>query len=166
MEGEAENQVRQQVAAEKSLHAKWHMADVPPRDPRPASARQFDGDLRARVSGADDQDAALLQLLWVPVVARMELHDLRIELGREVRHPVPLVVRHRNDHVLGLEPHLARDHEVAVPGPCQPVDPDAAAHRQLEARCVGGEIVRHVVLGRKRAAPETSCRRGHHTPQA
>ena len=50
-------------------------------------ARQLDGDLRPRVAGADERTSPVLQLDGLAVVARMQLHDARVELARERGHP-------------------------------------------------------------------------------
>jgi hypothetical protein len=47
-------------------------------------AHELVGDLRSRVADADDEDAAVTELLRGAVLARVELDDPRIELGREV----------------------------------------------------------------------------------
>jgi hypothetical protein len=79
----------------------------------------------------------------------MQLDDAGIQLGGEGWHSGDLVGRHGHDHVVGLEPPVARrDHE-PVPGFREPVDPDAIANRQLEAGRVGLEVVGHLVLGWK-----------------
>ena len=67
------------------------LAGVPPRQPGPAIPGHLQGDLGPRVGGAYDQDAALLQLGWIPVFAGMQLDDARIELAGEGGDPGALV---------------------------------------------------------------------------
>jgi hypothetical protein len=64
-----------------------------------------------------------------------------IQLEREVGHGWLPVEPRRDDDVIGLEPAVARIHDVAVSGLGETIDGDAAANRKLEALRVGLEVV-------------------------
>src|SRR5215475_279246 len=67
----------------------------------------------------------------------------------ELRDPGPLVFPHRNDDLCGFELLTAGADDV-TPAPLEePLDADAATHRQSKACGIRLEIARHLVLGRK-----------------
>ena len=88
-----------------------------------------------------------LELPRPPVLARVELPDLRRQLGGERRNPGLLVGRHRHHDVVGLEAQVARRDEVAVAPPRQAGDANPSPDRQPEAYRVGLEVGRHLVFG-------------------
>src|SRR5215208_4722352 len=55
--------------------------------------------LRSRVARTNHQNGAFLELRWVAVLARMELHDARMELVGEGGDLRDLVGARRDDHV-------------------------------------------------------------------
>ena len=83
------------------------LADVGANQPCPMAGRDVERDLRARVARADDEDGAVLELARVPVVARMELADGRIELAGERGDARLVVGAGRDDDLIGLEPAIA-----------------------------------------------------------
>ena len=88
-----------------------------------------EGDLRTRLSGPDDEHAALLQLGRVPVGGRVQLHDARVELGSKCGHPLTLVCTRRHHDVVGLEAAVAGHELEAVAVPGEAVDADARLDR-------------------------------------
>ena len=77
-------------------------------------AAQLHRDVGARVAGADEEDVALAQLGRLAVLARVHLHDARVELGGEVGDVRRAVEPGRDDDVIGLEAPFARTDDVAV----------------------------------------------------
>jgi hypothetical protein len=61
-----------------------------------------------------------------------------------------LIAGHRHHHLIGLELAIPGLHHVQPITLEQPLDARARADRQLEARRVGLEVVRHLVLGGER----------------
>jgi len=112
------------------------------------------GDLQADVgpgvAGADHQHGALAELRRVAVLAGVELHDGGVELGRERRDARDPIRARGDHHAVGLEAVLPGADHVAVALAGEPLHADAAAHRQLEPRRVGLEVVGHLVPGRER----------------
>src|SRR5262245_64443591 len=45
--------------------------------------KNLEGDLRTRIARADQEHAARPQLLWIAVLARMQLNDIRQQLPRK-----------------------------------------------------------------------------------
>ena len=124
------------------------VARVGPGHPGRVGGRHLQGDLGPRVGRPDHQDAAVAQLGGAPVAGGVELEEGRVQVGGELGDSGVVVGPGGHDHVVGLE--------AAVPGadqepfllPGQPVHPDAAADRQLEAGRVGLQVVGHLVPGR------------------
>ena len=125
------------------------VARVSTRQPRAVLAGDVEGDLGARVAGTDDQHATGSQLGGVAVLARVKLHDLGVELAREVRHPGFVVRAGGHDDLCCKPPRLAGDDDVSVVvfGTTKAVDADSGSHRQLEGVRVQFEVVGHLVLG-------------------
>src|SRR5918911_3356956 len=67
----------------------------------------LESDLRSRVARANHQNGAFLKLRWVAVLARMELHDARMELVGEGGDLRDLVGARRDDHVFRFEMAVA-----------------------------------------------------------
>jgi hypothetical protein len=111
---------------------------------------QLESDLRSRVARANHQDGAFLELRWVKVMARMELHDARMEIVGEGRYLRDLVGARRDDHVFHFETPAAGCQHIAVGLPGEPVHLDAGSNRQIEPCSVGFEVVGHLVLRGKR----------------
>ncbi len=88
----------------------------------------------------------------------MQLHDPRIELGREVRSLWNPVRSGRDDHVLRLEAKVARGDDEAAVDLGEPVDADARSHGKVEARGVRLQVVGQLVLRRERPG---GCRDRH-----
>ena len=78
-----------------------------PDQPCPMASRDVERDLRAGVARADDEDVAVLELAGVPVVARVELTDRRIELAGEGGDARLVVRAGRDDDLVRLEPAIA-----------------------------------------------------------
>ena len=100
-------------AAQRVLDAKRDLPLVGTGEPRPVRLRNLHRDVRPRVAGADQQHLAGLQLRRTPVLARVHLHDARLELGSEpgdVRRPVEAG---RGDDAVGGEPLPGALHDVA-----------------------------------------------------
>jgi hypothetical protein len=95
-------------------------------------AGHLEGDLGARVRGADDEDAAVLKLRSRPVLAGMQLHDARIELGGEGGHPWSLVRARRHDDAVGGEPAIPRRDRVVASLPREAVHAHTGPDRELE----------------------------------
>src|SRR5215467_1290752 len=98
MKDEADGERLQQVAAAEALRAKRQLTGAAPCEPGlVAAARGFERDVRARVSGADQEDSATrLQLRDVAVLTRMQLGDVVGKRRGELRDPGPLIFPHRN----------------------------------------------------------------------
>ena len=109
-------------------------------------------DVRARVARADDEHRPVLQLGEVAVVARVELPDPRIEIGREARDVRLLHHSRRDDDVVGLEPLLTGGEDIALAILRQCLDGRRRPDRKLEARGVRLEVVGHLVCRRVRRA--------------
>ena len=124
---------------------------MPSRHPRRVPVGGgFEGDLGAGVSGANHQDATLAELRRAQVLAGVELHDPRIELGGEVRDPGGLVGARCHHHVVGLEPPVTRGDDVPPVLSGDAVHVHAGPYREIEARRVGFEVVGHLVPGWER----------------
>ena len=110
------------------------------------------------------------QLRRVAVLARVQLHDPRVELAR--RTPGPSGVRCAPDATTTWSASNAtvagRRRRTARRPAREPIDADAGAHRQVEALGVGLEVVAHLVLRRERTspAPGTACRAARRTGRA
>jgi hypothetical protein len=120
------------------------------RQIRLVRARHLLGDLGPRVADPDDQHRTLAALVGAEVLARVQLRDVPVQLGREARDLPDLVRARGDDDVVGLEAARARRHDVAVAVLRQRVDPDGRAHRQVELGRVGLEVVGLLVLRRER----------------
>src|SRR5918996_5513437 len=84
------------------------------RHPRRMGTSDLQTNLRSGVTEADDEDPTFDELLRTPVVARVQLHDPRIELEGEVRN-LRCAERSRcDDDAVGLESLRARAHHVAI----------------------------------------------------
>src|SRR6266545_4881551 len=163
---------RQYAVAEKPEHrqcepgreasmANGDLTRGPSRERDRVRPRELEGNLGARVAQPDDEHAAFLQLRRVPVLARMHLHDARIELPREDGHLRNPVRARRDDDVVGLEAPVARVHDVPIADARDSLHADAGADRKIEPRGIRLEVVPHLVLRR-----EGPTRRGKaHTRQ-
>ena len=116
------------------------------RDRTRVAVRQLERDLGARVAGTDDENVAVLELRGIAVLARMQLHDPRIEVGRKLRNARDLMGAGRDDHVRRLEGASARRDDEAVAVLRDALDRDARLHRQIEAGRVVLEVVGQLVL--------------------
>ena len=134
----------------ESVDAKRNVAGVAPRQPDLVTPREIERDLRARVTRADDQHAAVPQLARVPVVLGVKLNDVAAQLARERRNPRGLVAGHGDHDLGGLDGAAVGLDAVAVTGSRQAIDARAGSDRQLEARDVRLQVVGHLVLGRER----------------
>src|SRR5215216_1686180 len=106
----------------------------------------LEGDLRSRVACANHQNGAFLELRWVAVLARMELHNARTELVGEGGELWDLVGARRDDHVSRFETAVAGRNYEAIPFSEESVHLDAGTNRQIESGGVGLQIVGHLVL--------------------
>src|SRR5215207_2042731 len=109
-------------------------------------AGDLESDLRSRVARAHYQNGTFLELRGVTVLARMELHDARMEFVGEGGDLRDLVGARRDDHVFRFETAAAGRQDEAVILPGESVHLDACSNRQIESGSVGLEIVGHLVL--------------------
>src|SRR5262249_28938484 len=105
-EDELEDRVHKTRPA--SLDPDGDLALVPAGEPRAVGRRHIHCDVRPGIPGADEKNAARLELRRIAVSARVHLHDARIELGRELWHRGRPVDPGCDDDVLRLEPPIAR----------------------------------------------------------
>ncbi len=109
------------------------------------------GDVGAGMADADDEDGAFGELRLIPVVARVELPDARIEGVREVGDVGLVKGPGGDDHLGRLEPSVTRDHREAAVGSARrdhAVDMGRADHREVESRRIGFEVIAKLVPGR------------------
>jgi hypothetical protein len=138
-------------AGHPTVDVERHLADVAAREPGLVpGGRRAVRDLGAGVAGPDHQHPAGVELRRGPILARVELGDVRPQPGREIRDARLAERARRNDHLAGLEPVLAGDQQEARIGSFQAVDVDAHGDGQVELARVGLEVVRDLVLRRKR----------------
>jgi hypothetical protein len=119
------------------------------RQPRTVSARDLERDLRAGVAGADHEDCPVAQLGRVPVVARVQLDDLSVQILGELGNTWRPIGPGGDDDVIGFEPPIAVLDHVPPISPGQASHPDTGSSRHLEAVGVGLQMVGHLVLGRE-----------------
>ena len=110
------------------------------------STRQLQSDFGARVSNADEEDSALLQLRRVPVVVRMKLNNARIEIPSERGRPGLLVIGHRDDHIFRLETQIPCRHDEAFALFREGVHLDAVSDGQMESIGIRLKIVGHLIF--------------------
>jgi hypothetical protein len=125
-------------------------ARVPARQPGALLPGHLQGDLGPGVGGADDQDAALPQLGWIPILAGVQLEDARVELGGEGGDPGPLVGARCHHDMVGLKSVLPRRHDRPIPLPGQPIDAHAGSNREVEPGRIRLQVVGDLVLGGER----------------
>jgi hypothetical protein len=113
-------------------------------------AGHLESDLSPRVARAHHKHGTFLELRGVTVLARMELHDARMEIVGEGGDLRDLVGARRDDHVSRFETAAAGRQDEAVILPGESVHLDACSNGELEPGRVGREIVGHLVLGWKR----------------
>ena len=118
--------------------------------PRPMRAYNLERDLGTRVPNAHDQDAPFPQLGRTSVVARMQLHDARVEIAGVGGDRGRMVGARRDHDVIGLEPPVPGGDDVPLPKPGQAVDAHPRADGELESLRVCLEVVGHLVLRRER----------------
>jgi hypothetical protein len=106
----------------------------------------LEGDLRSRVARSNPKNGIFLELRWVTVLARMELHDARTKFLGEGGDLRDLVGARRDDHVFHFETPAAGRQDVAVISPGESVHLDAGTNGELESGSVGLKIVSHLVL--------------------
>src|SRR5581483_9118348 len=99
-----------------------------------------------------DEDTSQLELPWVTVVTRMQLNDVGAERRGERRQAGALPVGHRHHDPCGFELSASALRDELCPPSIESLHPHTALHRQTKARCIRLEIIRHLVLGRKRIA--------------
>ena len=113
---EPEHQRQEDEPGRCALDAEGDVTGLLPGEPGRVALDHLDRDLGARVPDSDDEHRSCAKLRRVPVLARMELDDARVELVHEGRHPGNLLASHRHDHVLCLEAPVARlDHGTRRP---------------------------------------------------
>jgi hypothetical protein len=110
----------------------------------------LESDLRSRVASANHQNGAFLKLRGVAVLARMELHDDRMELIGEGGDLRDLVGARRDDHVLSFETVVVGCNHETIPLPGESVYLETSPNGEFESSRVGLETVGHLVLGGKR----------------
>src|ERR687888_578004 len=106
----------------------------------------------AGVPRPDEQNRPLGELCRRAVLARVHLHDARIELLCEVGHDRRAVVAGRDDDAVGDEAPLTAGDDVTAALSVEAVDARAEADRELEALRVGLEVVRRLARGGERPA--------------
>ena len=147
---EGEHHQRGEQPGRPAVDVPGELTRVPAGQQDPVRPGQVQRDVRAGVAGADDQHVAVAQLRRVAVVARSELDDLRIQVGRERRDRRQPVVPGRDDHVVRLVPLVAGVEDVALPVVPQPPHRDAGPHRQLPPGRVVDQVVGELLVGRER----------------
>src|SRR5262249_28211244 len=133
MEDEPEDEAHQEQAGRQPVDPERHVTRVTTRHPGRTLARHLNRDLGARVAGANEEHAARLQLLWIAVLARMQLENVRAQLRCERGYARNLIARHRDDDMVGFEPMDAGFDQIPTADARQPIDADAAANGQLKA---------------------------------
>jgi hypothetical protein len=83
MADDPEQQGLEDIPRRRALDAERDMAGLLARQPGRVPAGDLEGDLGSGVAGSDHEDAALLELGRVVVAGRMELDDVRPEVGGE-----------------------------------------------------------------------------------
>lgn len=129
-----------------SEHAARQVASVAPCQPDGPVARQFERDLRAAVPRTDDEHRSVGEREGVAVLARVQLHDMGVQRGRDGRHAGTLEGSRRHDEVVRLEGRAMRTQHEAVAIEAKGIDARRGAHRQVEALRVALQVVCHVVL--------------------
>ena len=157
MKYESQHDRREHVSPHDAVDPKWNVTRIAPGYPRAMTvARRLDRDLSARVPSSHHQHRTLRELRRISVFARVQLNDRRIEIFGKRWNAWLLVVRHRDDDVLGLDRESVAGDEKSTSALRQPSDGDARSNRELEVFRVRLEIVGHRVFCRER----TSTRRG------
>lgn len=115
-------------------------------------ADYFQGDLGARVTRTDHQDAAFPELRGVSVFARMKLANLGIEFAGELGNPGALVGAGGHDYLRRLEAPVAGEHHLTIPTISNrhyPVDLDPGLDRQIYLGGISIEIISHLIFARE-----------------
>src|SRR5207253_10056277 len=134
-------------AAASALDRRRNLAGVATRQHYLVPRDGLVGDVRARVTCAHHENPAVLELPQVAVGARMDLRDLGAELVRERWDERLLEDAGGDDDRLRLDPRSAGVSHEAAAFLRQRLDTGSEPDGQLEARRIGLEIVRHLVLG-------------------
>src|SRR5262249_28186606 len=103
MEDEPEDEAHQEQASRQPVDPERHVPGVTTRHPGRMLARQLNRDLAARVAGTNEEHAARLQLLWIAVLARMQLENVWAQLPCKRGYAWNLIARHRDHDVIGGE---------------------------------------------------------------
>ena len=107
-------------------------------------------DVGPGVAGAHDEDPAIAELRRVPVCARVELHDLEVQLPGEGGDPWVAVGPEATITLsASIRSRPAEDVPVAVAR--DPIDMDARPDGQTEPGGVGLQVIDHLVP--RRAGP-------------
>jgi hypothetical protein len=124
-------------------------AAITARDPRAATdgevhlttgVQQLVGDLAARLAAADDEDAAVGQLLRAAVRARVQLEHVRGDALGERRRRRALVGARGHNDVGGLERVAIELQPKPCPRDAQPPDLHTGAHRRRDRGGVAVEV--------------------------
>ncbi len=149
MEEHAQHQTDHAQSTRRPGDPEREMAGVPARHPNSVAPRQLHGDLGAGVAGTHEKDGTLAELTRVPVLAGVQLDHAGVQFRREGRNVGLLIARHRDHHVVGLEPMRTRGRDETPPAPEEPVHAHPRPDREPEVRGVPLQEIGHLVLGGK-----------------
>ena len=121
-------------------------ARMSPRQPGAVALGHLEGDLSARVRGADDEDAAVPELGRIPILTGVQLHEARVEVRRERGNSGAPVRARCHDDLVGLEPAVPSHHDVPARLSGEAVHVDTAANREIEPGRIGLQVAGHLVL--------------------
>jgi hypothetical protein len=111
---ECPDEVNEKEASGESVNPERHDPWFFPREPGRMPLSHFHRDFRSGVAGTHDQHSAGSQLRRVPIVARVELHDPKVELGREPRDSRPAIIPCRDHDLIRLEALFSRLHQKMI----------------------------------------------------
>src|SRR6516225_8496055 len=99
----------------------------------PAALVELLGDLRTGLSGADDEHCTTRQGRRIPVLARMNLQNVRRNVRAEERNSRRLIEASRDDYIIGFVVTFTCTYDISLALPFHTEDFDAAVHGQVEA---------------------------------
>ena len=157
-----EHQRQEDEPCRCALDAEGDVAALLPREPRRVLLRPLDGDLGAGVPDSDDEHRPSWSCEGFRYSPEWSWTMRGSSSCANAGTRGTWWLRHRYDHVVSLEPPVARLDDEAAAVPRQPVHPDAGSNREPEPCRVRLEVVGHLVLGGEhvRRAGEGHARQG------